>query len=127
MMGEIVARNMQSKATAQNKNAIDASCWTYFTTIWDQSCSMLAGGRTDRGGDRHDEASSRFSQFCEKRLKCELPFTILFKLSPDIRKICYVKIQRGRTNIPVNAQKKVTSSENNETLNVYKNRTVLQQ
>ena len=33
MMGEIVARNMQSKAIADNKNAIVASCWTYFTTI----------------------------------------------------------------------------------------------
>ena len=33
MMGEIVARNMQSKAIAENKNAIVASCWTYFTTI----------------------------------------------------------------------------------------------
>jgi len=32
MMGEIVARNMYSKAIA-NKNAIVASCWTYFTTI----------------------------------------------------------------------------------------------
>jgi len=32
MMGEIVARNMQSKAIAENKNAIVASCWTYFTT-----------------------------------------------------------------------------------------------
>ena len=31
MMGEIVTRNMQSKAIA-NKNAIVASCWTYFTT-----------------------------------------------------------------------------------------------
>ena len=33
MMGEIVARNMQIKAIAENKNAIVASCWTYFTTI----------------------------------------------------------------------------------------------
>ena len=33
MMGEIVARNTQSKAIAENKNAIVASCWTYFTTI----------------------------------------------------------------------------------------------
>ena len=33
MMGEIVARNMLSKAIAENKNAIVASCWTYFTTI----------------------------------------------------------------------------------------------
>ena len=33
MMGETVARNMYSKATAENKNAIVASCWTYFTTI----------------------------------------------------------------------------------------------
>jgi len=32
-MGEIVARNMYSKAIAENKNAIVASCWTYFTTI----------------------------------------------------------------------------------------------
>jgi len=32
-MGEIVARNMLSKAIAENKNAIVASCWTYFTTI----------------------------------------------------------------------------------------------
>ena len=32
MMGEIVARNMWSKAIAENKNAIVASCWTYFTT-----------------------------------------------------------------------------------------------
>jgi len=32
-MGEIVARNMQSKAIAENKNAIVASCWTYFTTM----------------------------------------------------------------------------------------------
>ena len=30
MMGKIVTRNMQSKATAENKNAIVASCWTYF-------------------------------------------------------------------------------------------------
>ena len=33
MMGEVVARNMQSKANAENKNAIVASCWTYFTAI----------------------------------------------------------------------------------------------
>ena len=33
MMGEIVARNMYSKTIAENKNAIVASCWTYFTTI----------------------------------------------------------------------------------------------
>jgi len=33
MMGEIVARNMYSKDIAENKNAIVASCWTYFTTI----------------------------------------------------------------------------------------------
>jgi hypothetical protein len=33
MMGEIVARNMYSKAIAENKNAIVASCWTYFTTM----------------------------------------------------------------------------------------------
>jgi hypothetical protein len=31
-MGEIVARNMYSKAIAENKNAIVAS-WTYFTTL----------------------------------------------------------------------------------------------
>ena len=31
MMGEIVARNMYSKAIAENKYAIIASCWTYFT------------------------------------------------------------------------------------------------
>ena len=33
MMGEIVTRNMWSKAIAENKNAIVASFWTYFTTI----------------------------------------------------------------------------------------------
>ena len=33
MMGEIVTRNVYSKAIAENKNAIVASCWTYFTTI----------------------------------------------------------------------------------------------
>ena len=33
MMGEIVTRNMQSKAIAEIKNAIVESCWTYFTTI----------------------------------------------------------------------------------------------
>ena len=38
MMAEIVARNMYSKATAENQNAIVASCWTYFTTI---SCQCL--------------------------------------------------------------------------------------
>jgi len=27
---------------------------------WDPSCSMRAGGRTDR----HNEANTRFSQFC---------------------------------------------------------------
>ena len=32
MMGEIVTRNMYSKAIAENKNAIVASC-TYFTTM----------------------------------------------------------------------------------------------
>ena len=32
MMGGIVARNTQSKAIAKEKNAIVASCWTYFTT-----------------------------------------------------------------------------------------------
>jgi len=32
-MGETVTRNMYSKAIAENKNAIVASCWTYFTTI----------------------------------------------------------------------------------------------
>jgi len=32
-MGEIVTRNMYSKAIAENKNAIVASCWTYFTTM----------------------------------------------------------------------------------------------
>ena len=32
MMGEIVTRNMYSKAIAENKNAVVASCWTYFTT-----------------------------------------------------------------------------------------------
>ena len=31
MMGEIVTRNMQSKTIVENKNAIVASCWTYFT------------------------------------------------------------------------------------------------
>jgi len=39
-MGEIVARNMWSKAIAENKNAIVASCWTYFTTI--QRCGLQA-------------------------------------------------------------------------------------
>ena len=34
MMSEIVARNVYSKAIADNKNAIVASCWTYFTTIF---------------------------------------------------------------------------------------------
>jgi len=29
---------------------------------WEPSCSM----RTDRQRDRHDEADSRFSQFCER-------------------------------------------------------------
>ena len=33
MMGEIVARNMWSKAIVEKKNTIVASCWTYFTTI----------------------------------------------------------------------------------------------
>jgi len=33
-MGEIVTRNMYSKAIAENKNAIVASCWTYFTTMF---------------------------------------------------------------------------------------------
>ena len=33
MMSEIVTRNMQSKAITENKNAIVASCWTYFTTM----------------------------------------------------------------------------------------------
>jgi len=28
---------------------------------WEQSCSM----RADRWSDRHDEANSRFTQFCE--------------------------------------------------------------
>jgi hypothetical protein len=32
---------------------------------WEQSCSM----RTDRRIDRHDEANSRFSQFCERDKK----------------------------------------------------------
>jgi len=36
---------MWSKATAENKNAIVASCWTYFTTIkhyvfWVYVCSL---------------------------------------------------------------------------------------
>ena len=35
MTGEIVARNMWSKAIAENKNAIVASCWTYFTPFLD--------------------------------------------------------------------------------------------
>jgi hypothetical protein len=33
MMGETVTRNMWSKSIAENKNAIVAYCWTYFTTI----------------------------------------------------------------------------------------------
>jgi hypothetical protein len=35
---------------------------------WNSNCSMQTDGRTDR----HDEASSRFSQFCEKRLITEV-------------------------------------------------------
>ena len=31
---------------------------------WDSSCSMRTDGRTDRWAHWHDEANSRFSQFC---------------------------------------------------------------
>jgi hypothetical protein len=33
---------------------------------WKQSCPMRMDGRTDGQTDRHDEANSRFSQFCER-------------------------------------------------------------
>ena len=44
MMGEIVTRNMQSKAIEENKNAIVASCWTYFTAM--QSTNLGNNNRT---------------------------------------------------------------------------------
>ena len=36
---------------------------------WEPSCSMWMNGRTGRQTDGHDEANSRFSQFCERAYK----------------------------------------------------------
>jgi hypothetical protein len=38
-----------------------------------------AGGRTDRQTDRHDEANSRFSQFCERAQKIQQGITFGFQ------------------------------------------------
>jgi uncharacterized protein YegL len=44
---------------------------------WEPSCSMWTDGRTDR----HDEANSRFSQFCERALKTALYMSTVVKTS----------------------------------------------
>ena len=50
---------------------------------WEPSCSM----RTDRQTDRHDEANSRFSQFCERAWK-------LYNLYPVFMHIIVVWISK---------------------------------
>jgi hypothetical protein len=43
----------------------------------------FSGSRVARGGrtDRHDEANSRFPQFCERVWKCEFPYKMNKRLN----------------------------------------------
>ena len=70
------------------------------TVRWEPSSSMRTDGRTDGPTDRHDEANSRFSQFCE----CAWNLSVLYKDSVRtaqwtlsisvIKPICYCCIRQ---------------------------------
>jgi len=48
---------------------------------------LHAEGHSDRRTDRHDEANSRFTQFCERASKytvVSLHFAIFTKVTPDL-------------------------------------------
>ena len=55
------------------------------TVQWEQSCSMRAGGRTDR----HGKANSPFSQFCESAWKLILGFVISLQLPQKIQTLVF--------------------------------------
>jgi len=57
-MGETVTRNMYSKAIAENKNAIVASCWTYFTTM-QLPLIVFQKGTQPRGPDRRPKGDKK--------------------------------------------------------------------
>jgi hypothetical protein len=54
---------------------------------WEPNCSTRTDGRTDR----HDDANSRFSQFCEQRLKPPTKYAVYSKPSQFV-------FNRSRTN-----------------------------
>jgi hypothetical protein len=54
---------------------------------------VVACGRTDGQTDKHDEASSRFSQFCECSKRC-LKFSEV-SISPDSLSLCESQFTRG--------------------------------
>jgi hypothetical protein len=54
---------------------------------WDPSCTM----RTDRQTG-HDEANSRFSQFCEKRRKKKIPNKFTLSLVHSIKRLLTMKL-----------------------------------